>query len=227
MADPLVGSPLAQLSSAYLAGLLTVFTPCIYPILPVTLSLFGVTAELPRRKAFTLACCYTAGICCTYTAIGLISAKAKILFGAALGSIWLAGALAAFFTALALYAIEVVKFPAVGKLQNSFSKIGGSGYTGAFLMGAASGFVAAPCAGPILVGILALATQSDSTLWSALLLFTYAIGFGTLFILLGTFSNLTKKLPRPGAWMNAIKFITAAALVAVALSLLRPFIPAL
>lgn len=216
-------SALGQLASAYVAGLLTVFTPCIYPIIPVTLSLFGVTAELPRRKAFVLACCYTAGICLTYTMIGLVSARAKILFGSTLGNIWMASALAIFFALLALYSIEIIKFSGIGKLQNAFSKIGGKGRSGAFLMGAASGFVAAPCAGPILAGILALAAQSGNAPWSALLLFTYALGFGTLFIALGTFANLTKKLPRPGAWMNAIKFLTAAALLAVSLSLLRPF----
>jgi len=226
MIDSLDGGTITQLISAYLAGLLTVLTPCIYPIIPVTLSLFGATADLPRRKAILLSCCYVAGICATYTALGLVSAKAKILFGAALGNIWIASTMAIFFILVALYSIEVVRFSALGKVQNTFSRIGGRGYGGAFLMGAASGFVAAPCAGPILVGILALAAQSGSTLWSGVLLFTYALGFGTLFIVLGTFSNLLHKLPRPGAWMNAIKFIAAAALLAVAASLLRPFVPA-
>lgn len=216
---------IAQLGSAYFAGLLTVLTPCIYPLIPVTLSLFGVTAQLSRFKAFLLSSSYVAGICFTYTILGLVSAKAKVLFGSALGNIWFAAPLALLFFALALYSIEIISFSAVSRVQNRFSKIGGKGLGGAFFMGAASGFVAAPCAGPILAGILAMAAQSGDSTWAGTLLFTYALGFGSIFILLGTFSGLSRLLPRPGAWMNSVKFLTASALLAVSIFLLRPFLP--
>jgi len=216
---------IAQISSAYIAGLLTVLTPCIYPLIPVTLSLFGVTAQLSRFKAFLLSSSYVAGICVTYTILGLVSAKAKVLFGSALGNIWFAAPLALLFFALALYSIEVITFSGVSRVQNSFSKIGGKGLGGAFFMGAASGFVAAPCAGPILAGILAMAAQSGDSTWAGALLFTYALGFGSIFILLGTFSGLSRLLPRPGAWMNSVKFVTASALLAVSIFLVRPFLP--
>lgn len=220
-------SGLQQLLIAFISGLGTVLTPCIYPLIPVTLSLFGVTANLSRWKAFLLSGSYVAGICLTYTVLGIFSGKTGALFGSMLGNPVVALVLCAFFLLLALFSLEVIELPIIGKLQNRASQIGGRGYGGAFLMGTVSGFVAAPCAGPILIAILALAAQSQNTAWGALLLFTYAFGFGLVFLVLGTFSNLTKSLPRAGNWMGSVKFITGAALFGVIWFLIKPFAPRL
>jgi thiol:disulfide interchange protein DsbD len=92
-------------------------------------------------------------------------------------------------------------------------------------MGGASGLVAAPCIGPILAGILGVAASSGSTTWGGLLLFAYSLGLGTLFLVLGTYSDLIHHLPRSGHWLNGIKSLLAIALLVVAIRFLEPWFP--
>jgi thiol:disulfide interchange protein DsbD len=96
-----------------------------------------------------------------------------------------------------------------------------------FLAGTVSGFVAAPCAGPVLVAILAVAANSQDMLWGALLLFVYALGFGTIFLVLGTFSSALKTLPRAGNWMGTVKLLIAAGLFGVVFFVAQPFLKSL
>ena len=91
-------------------------------------------------------------------------------------------------------------------------------------MGSVSGIVAAPCVGPVLLAILAVAANSGDVAWSAILLFTYSLSMGVPFLLLGTFSGLISKLPKAGAWLGVIKFITAVALLMVVQYLAWPFV---
>ena len=213
-----------QLFAAFLAGLFTSFTPCVYPLIPVTLSIFGATSDRGALRGFSLALSYVFGIAITYTALGFISAKTGTLFGAALGNPAFVAVICLLLILLSLYTLEILKFERVYVIQNRASQLGGQGYTGAFLMGLVSGVVAAPCVGPVLIVILGIVSQSRDPLWGASLMFSYAMGFGVLFLVLGTFSPLLQKLPRSGNWLHAIKFLIAVGLFVVALFLMRAFI---
>ncbi|MBN8550674.1 MAG: thioredoxin family protein [Deltaproteobacteria bacterium] len=217
------GSALTQLFAAFNAGILTSLTPCIYPLIPITLAIFGCCKEVSRRQRFFLALCYVLGIAATYTLLGVISAKTGGIFGSFLSNPWAIAVLSILLILLALFSLDIVKLSALSKLQNSASRIGGKGFRGAFLMGTVSGFVAAPCAGPVLVVILGVAAAQQSSAWGALLLFTYALGMGLLFILLALFPLLLDRLPRSGNWLHAVKFLTAALLFAVVLFITQPF----
>ncbi|MCO6432153.1 MAG: thioredoxin family protein [Deltaproteobacteria bacterium] len=208
-----------QLLTAFGFGFLSSFTPCVFPLIPITLSLFGVRDDLSRLKRFGLSVCYVLGICLTYTVLGIISAKTGAVFGSFLGNLWVVAILVLLLTALALYTLDAFQFPALAKMQTSASKIGGKGPLGAFLMGAVSGVVAAPCVGPALVVILGIAASSNNVYWGAALLLAYSLGLGLIFIALGTYSGLMRKMPRAGNWMFAVKFIMAIALILVALFL--------
>lgn len=218
----LAGGP--QLLTVLLAGFLSSLTPCVYPLIPITLALFGATSENSRLRSFFLASVYVLGISCTYTALGIFCAATGSVFGAFLGNPWVVAALCLFMILLALYSLDCFQVSWIFKLQTWASRVQGTGLRGAFLMGMFSGLVAAPCVGPVLSAVLLLAAQSKDYLWGGVLLFVYSIGLGFIFVLLGTFSSLLTRLPRSGSWMYAVKFITAAALFLVCVLLLAPLL---
>lgn len=221
--DVATSSALAQVFWAFSGGVATSFTPCIYPLIPITLAIFGATAESTRLRSFLLALCYVLGIATTYVVLGMISAKTGALFGSFLSKPPVVATLVILLCALALFSLDALKLSFLSKVQNSASKIGGKGFRGAYLMGTASGFVAAPCAGPTLVVILGIAAAQQDTIWGGVLLFSYAMGMGMLFLALGLFPEVLKKLPRSGNWLHAVKFLTAVLLIMVALFISQPY----
>jgi len=218
-------SPSAQLLWTFAGGFLTSLTPCVYPLIPVTLSIFGASEARSRGQAFLLALTYVLGIAVTYTGLGMLSARAGVIFGGFLGNPVVVLLLVSFLAVLSLGTLDLIPLGALGRVQAVASRIGGRGHFGAFLMGLVSGVVAAPCVGPALVLVLGVAASSQNVLWGALLLFTYALGFGVLFLVLGTFSDLLRLLPRSGNWLYLVKVAMATALLLVALFLVQPFLP--
>lgn len=208
---------------AFLGGLTTSLTPCVYPLVPVTIALFGANAQAGRVRSFFLSLTYVLGIAVTYSSLGIFSAYTGVLFGQFLGNPWVVAAICFFLLLLSLYTLEVFTLDILYRVQTRASMVGGKGFGGAFAMGMASGFVAAPCAAPILIAILGLAASTKNPLYGGTLLFVYALGFGAIFVVLGTFSGLIKKLPKSGGWLHYVKFLIAAALLMVALFLLQPF----
>ncbi len=214
----------ADLLLAFLGGLATSFTPCVYPLIPVTLALFGAHARAGRLRSFLLSVTYVLGIAFSYSLLGMFSAYTGVLFGQLLGNPWVVATICFFLLLLSLYTLEVFSLDIMYSLQTRASKVGGSGFGGAFAMGMASGLVAAPCAAPMLIAILGLAASTKNLVYGGALLFTYALGFGVIFVILGTFSGLVRKLPKSGNWLHYVKFFIAAALLMVALFLMQPFV---
>lgn len=213
------------LLGAFLAGIGTSFTPCVYPLIPVTLALFGAGSECPSKaRALGLGICYVLGISLTFTLLGVLTAQSGAVFGAFLGHPVVIITVVMLLMVMALFTLEIIELPWLSRVQQSASTVGGRGFFGAFLMGTASGPVAAPCVGPVLVSYLTIAADSKSAAWGALLLFVYSLGFGLLFLLLALFPALLRRLPRPGAWMNYLKFIMAGALIAVAIYMAGPYL---
>lgn len=208
-------SALLQAIGAFGAGLLTLLTPCVYPLIPITLSVCGARAAQTRKEAFLSSLSYCAGICASYTLIGFVTIKSGALFGSFLSVPAVRYVMSALLIALALHSVEVISFGALNKLQTWASRFSAKGYWGTFFMGALSGFVAAPCVGPVLVLILTVAASVENQSFGIFLLFLYSVGMSLPFLLLGTFASLLTKLPKAGNWLNVIKFITAGALLLV------------
>lgn len=191
----------------FFAGILTSFTPCIFPMIPITLSILGSqTIGKSRWKGFVISLFYVHGIATTYSLLGLAAAKTGTLFGAYLSSPIVVSVIAFLFFAMALsmfgfYEIQVPVFIR-SKLGNK--KIS-QGYVGAYLSGLIAGIVASPCVGPVLVALLTYVAQNQRALLGFFLLFTYAMGLGLIFILMGTFSQFLSKLPKSGPWMIKVK----------------------
>jgi thiol:disulfide interchange protein DsbD len=218
-------TPVIQLGIAFLFGVLASFTPCVYPLIPVTLAIFGAHHYESRLTRFSLALTYVFGISVTYTTLGLIAARSGVVFGSFLGSPIVAWTEFALLILLAAYTLEIFHIHATSKLQNAANKFGGRGYLGAFIMGTVSGFVAAPCVGPPLVAILLVAAKSQSLILGPLLLLCYSFGLGMLFLLIGTFSGLIDRIPTSGNWLLVIKFALAVALLVVAVVAILPVLP--
>ena len=206
------------------AGVATSLTPCVYPMIPITVSIFGARESRSRGGAFLLATMYVLGIATMYAALGVMAAVGGWAAGSLLASAYFVIPLALFFLAMAssMFGLWEIRLPYA--LQNRIAAIGGAGMRGAFLMGLVGGILIAPCTGPVLAGVLAYVATTGSVALGASLLFTYALGIGVLFWVIATFAV---SLPKAGGWMDATKSILGLALVVAALYYLQPVAPLL
>jgi thioredoxin:protein disulfide reductase len=209
----------------FLAGVLTSLTPCIFPLIPITIAVLSARGVHSRRMGFLLSLSYVLGIAATYAVLGVVAASTGALFGAFLGHPYVISALAVLFVVLGLsmlgwFSIETPRY----LTQRLITHKTQGGFVGAFLAGTIAGVVASPCVGPVLAGVLTYVAQSRDVVMGFALLFVFALGLGQLFLLLGTFSNIRQKLPKSGPWMNAIKFLFALTFFGLALFYLRPLI---
>ncbi|MDR8390480.1 thioredoxin family protein [Aliifodinibius sp. S!AR15-10] len=203
-----------------LIGLALNLTPCVYPMLSVTVSLFGGQAEqkTSTRKTFVMASIYVLGIVSMYSVLGVAAAYTGNLFGnwlqssavlAGVGIILLAMALSMF----GLYELQ----PPQWFLQKLGSTQGAVGPTGHFLSGIMVGIFAAPCIGPPVIALLTFVGAQGDPMFGFIVFFVMALGLGLPYLILGTFSSLLTKLPRSGEWMVWVKKVFGVVLVGAAL----------
>ena len=220
----LPSSPLAALFAAFVAGLLSVATPCVLPMVPITLGTVGVTRATSRGRAVLTAAAYMAGIVLTFTTLGVAFALTGRMLGSLLAHPATALALAALFALMALSCFGALPFALPGAVTNAAAKVGGRGPLGAFAAGLVAGFIAAPCIGPVLAAILSYVSTTRDAFFGAALLASYGVGFGLPFLIVGAFAL---RLPKSGPWMEAVKGIFGIALLAGAFWFLRGAFPAL
>ncbi|MEK6554532.1 MAG: cytochrome c biogenesis protein CcdA, partial [Bdellovibrionota bacterium] len=234
--DALSRGLLATFLIVFFAGILTSFTPCIFPMIPITLAVLGAqqlkgtAAKSSRSRSFILSLFYVLGIAITYSIVGVIAAKTGALFGSFLGHPMVVTAIALIFVAMAfsMFGFYEVKIPdsLATKISNKFSSASGEkNFIGAFLSGIVAGVVASPCVGPVLVSILTYVAQTQNTVLGFFLLFTFALGLGQIFIVMGTFSHLLNKLPRSGNWLNGVKYVFGTVMLLMAVYYVLPILP--
>jgi thiol:disulfide interchange protein DsbD len=212
-------------TGAFVGGFLTSLTPCVFPLIPITVSLFGARDEdVSRKKALVLAAAYVNGMGAMYAAMGVGIALAGRKFGTQLASPWVVVPIAAFFFLMAASMFGAFELNLPPSLAQRLNKVGGKGYGGAFAMGLVGGIIAAPCTGPVLLSILTYIATTRSVALGGSLLYVYALGMGVLFFLIAAFAM---KLPRSGAWMEAVKSIFGVCMVSAGLYFLRPVYPSL
>jgi thioredoxin:protein disulfide reductase len=203
-------------------GFLTSLTPCVYPMIPIVLGIFGARgSDVSRGRAMVLASLYVAGMGVTYAVLGTIFAQIGKEFGSLLGDPVVVIPIVLLYIALAASMFGAFEINLPASLQDKLSRVGGRGFGHAFAMGLVGGFTAAPCTGPFLAGILGFVAKSHNTAAGAGLLFTYAMGMGVLFWVLAAF---TVSLPKSGRWMESGKSIGGIALLVAALYFLRPIV---
>lgn len=193
--------------TVFFAGVLTSLTPCIFPMIPITLAILGNKAHnRSKTKSFFISLVYVFGIATTYSLLGIIAASTGGLFGALLGHPIAIGIISLTFVVmgLSMFGAFEVQLPTAIRRQLTNVKPGQS-FVGAYLSGTIAGVVASPCVGPVLIGILTYVAKTQNMLLGLSLLFTYAFGMGQLFLVMGTGSHLLNRLPKSGNWMVRIK----------------------
>jgi thiol:disulfide interchange protein DsbD len=216
---------------AYLAsfgwGFLTSLTPCVYPMIPIVVGVFGARDQATtRRRAFVLAAAYVLGMGVLFSSLGIGFALLGKESGAGslLSNPWIVVPMVALYLAMAASMFGAFEINLPTGLMNRLNKVGGTGVAGAFALGMVGGLTAAPCTGPFLAGILGFVAQSGSVAVGGSLLFAYALGMGVLFFAIGVFAV---SLPKSGRWMEWVKSIGGIALIGGAIYFLRPIVPAL
>lgn len=208
----------------FIAGLLTSFTPCIFPMIPITLAILGVKGhERTRPQAFIISLSYVLGIALTYSILGVAAAMTGALFGSLLGHPLVISAVAGLFVlmGLSMYGLFEIQIPSgiANRLTRNPSQ---KGMIGAFLAGLVAGIVASPCVGPVLISVLAYVAQTQNAVAGFVLLFTFALGLGQLFLVIGTFNHLLSRLPKSGPWMEQVKFIFGSIMIGMAFYYIYP-----
>jgi thioredoxin:protein disulfide reductase len=203
------------LFALFVGGLLLNLTPCVFPMLGVTVSVFGARRKEPLPKVLTAAVLYVLGISVTYTALGVVAGLTGGLFGSALQSIWVNVALGLVLIALSLSMFGFYEMqPPAWILQ----RIGGANTAsvlGIFVSGLGVGIIAAPCVGPFVVAVLALIAQRADVMFGVKTMFALSIGLGFPYLFLAAFSNLLQRLPRSGDWMVWVKKVFGVILLSV------------
>ena len=205
----------------FAGGIVTSLTPCVYPLIPITVSIFGANESTGVLKSFLLSVVYVFGIVVTYSILGVAVASTGAVFGQIMANPWVIGFISIILVMLGLSMFGVFEIRLPSSMQNRLNTVGGTGFIGAFGMGTVAGVIAAPCTGPALAAVLAYIATTSSLVLGFWLMFTYALGMGLLFICIGTFSGLISSLPSSGGWMYVLENIFGIAIITMALYFLK------
>jgi thiol:disulfide interchange protein DsbD len=210
LADQLSGQPVTAAVLVFLAGVLTSFTPCIYPMIPITAAIVGghAAGEVPppRSRVVALTLTYVLGLSLVYAGLGLFAGLTGTLFGSISTNPWLYFAMANLLVLAALVLLDVLPVPIPASLVSRAATAGTGGrFSGAFIMGAMSGLVAAPCGAPVFAAILTWVTTTQSAMLGFVYLFLFSLGMSALLVAVGLSSGIVARLPRAGQWMIWIK----------------------
>ena len=207
-----------------LLGMVLSLTPCIYPMIPITVGILQAQASKSMTQNFLLALSYTVGIATTFALLGLTAAYTGHLFGSIMTKpvvilpmvgilVYLAGAMMGFYE---MY---------TPRMPGSSSATRGGSLASAFLFGAASGTMASPCLSPGLLLLLSIVTTLGSPVLGFMLLFAFGIGLSIPLLIIGTFSSSLNVLPRAGMWMVEVKKLFGLVIIGMCFYFLRPIMP--
>lgn len=216
------GNLLLACALALAGGLLVALTPCVYPMIAITVSVFGAK-QASRGKALALSACFVLGVAAIFTPLGIVAGLTGGLMGSVMQSAWVLLAEAALFVLMAASMLGAFNLTLPGALNNRLAQMGGLGYRGAFLLGLACGPIAAPCTGPPLTLILGLIAESGNVGLGAALMAAFSLGLGAPFLLVGAFAM---QLPKSGLWMLRVKSVMALVMLAVAVYFVEKAFPA-
>lgn len=199
----------------FAAGVLTSLTPCVYPMLPITVSIIGSQSK-SQRQSIRYSLLYVIGLALVYAVLGVFAARSGQLFGTVASHPITLSVVALFCLAMALWILGWLPLPQIMPsmvIRTRFSTFN------VFIAGCLSGLVMAPCTSPVLGMLLMYVAAEGSQLWAALLMFTFAFGMSTLLILAGSFSGLVNLFPASGNWLNISKWCLAALMTGTAVYL--------
>jgi thiol:disulfide interchange protein DsbD len=216
----LSGKPLVAIAVLFVGGILTSLTPCIYPMIPITVAIVGgnqTRGTGGRWQPIGLSLTYALGLSLVYATLGLIAGMSGTIFGTISSNPWLYFAMANMLLLAALSMLDVFQIRVPSWILSRASAAGTGGtYSGALAMGGMSGLVAAPCSAPVMAAVLTWVTTTKSAVLGFVYLFSFSLGMCTLLVAIGASSGFVARIPRAGAWMVWIKRFFALAMIGVA-----------
>lgn len=212
------------LGLAFVTGLLLSFSPCTYPMIPITVSIFA-GQERTIGRGFFLSLIYVGTMAIIYGIIGLVVSMVGGVFGAWLAEPVVVIPIVVIFIifALSMFGLFELNVPTALRQKLGTAKSGG-GVAGSIVLGIVAALVVSPCVGPFVAGILLYVATNGSPLVGFLTLFVFALGLGTFFVVIGTFSTAINRLPRAGEWMEQIKKFFGFVLLLMAVYFLQPLV---
>ena len=221
IASKLSSSPVIAVVLLFAAGVLTSLTPCIYPMIPITAAIVGGQSvgetKPPRSRTIFLTLSYVAGLAIVYATLGVIAGMTGTIFGTISTNPWLYFTMANVLIIAALSMLDVLPVRLPAGLVQKASTAGTAGRaSGAFVMGAVSGLVAAPCGAPVMAAVLTWVTTTQRAAMGFVYLLSFSIGMCALLVAVGLFSGTLTRLPRAGAWMVWVKRAFAVIMIGVA-----------
>lgn len=224
------GRLLAIVPAFILLGLGLAFTPCVLPMVPILSSIIvGEGRAVQRSRGFVLSLAYSLGMAIVYTALGVAAGMLGEGLAAALQNPWVLGAFALLIVVMALSMFDVYQLQMPAALQTRLSSASGrqsSGkLAGVFVMGAISALIVGPCVAAPLAGALVYISQTRDVVIGGAALFAMAIGMSIPLLLVGVSAG--SLLPRAGMWMESVKRFFGVLMLAMALWMAAPVLPAL
>ena len=209
---------------AFISGILVSFTPCIYPMIPITMGILQKHAQNSILHNVIAASLYVFGMSLIYAMLGYLSVVTGNIFGYWLSNPIFIVIIVLFFLylSLSMFGFYTIKLP-FSLLQNKQIDPKGSLFK-VFLFGMISGTITSPCLTPPLAALLAIVSKIGNPIAGFFILLSFALGMGTLLIIIGTFSGGLSLLPRGGQWLIEIKKIIGFAMLFVCVFLLEPLI---
>ena len=214
LGDSLFMAPLI----AYLGGLLVGLTPCVYPVIPVTVAYIGTSSVHSRVQSFSLSLSYVLGISLTYTALGIFAALSGKLFGQIQSNPWTHFIMAniCIFMALSMLGVFNLRIYTPKSVSRFQARKKTEGCFGSLLLGMLSGFVLGPCTTPVLAVLLTYVATKQNLVFGIILLFLFSLGMGTILLLIGTSTGFLARLPKSGYWMIWINRFLGLMMIAAA-----------
>jgi thiol:disulfide interchange protein DsbD len=218
-----------RIGGAFLVfGLLLSFTPCVLPMVPILSSIIVGEGNVTRKRGLLLAGAYSLGMALVYTSLGVAAGLAGEGLAGALQKPWVLLTFGALLFALALSMFDVYQLQLPSALQSRLTESSGrqsGGKTiGVFIMGALSALIVGPCVAGPLAGALLYISQTGNAATGGWALFAMAAGMSVPLLLTGLSAG--SLLPRAGAWMNNVKKVFGLLLIAVAIWMISPILPA-
>jgi thiol:disulfide interchange protein DsbD len=214
----LARGPLYAALAALVGGLGVSLTPCVYPMVAVTVSVFGARQSKSRAEGVLLSLAFVVGIAAMFVPMGVVAGMTGSFFAAVLQNRWVVVAISALFLLMAASMFGAFELTLPSSLTNKLAEMGGIGYKGAFLLGLVCGLIAAPCTGPVLTGILVWIANTKNATLGAMAMAAFSVGLGAPFFVVGAFAV---QLPKSGHWMVHVKSALGIVLVVVALYFLN------
>jgi thiol:disulfide interchange protein DsbD len=222
--EALSRGPVYAALAALVGGFGVSLTGCVYPMIAVTVSVFGAKQAKSRWEGTALSAVFVLGIIAMMVPLGLAAALSGSIFGSVLQSRFVVVVMALLFLAMAASMLGAFEMALPSGLTNRLAMVGGAGYKGAFLLGLVCALIATPCTGPVLTGILTWIAKTRSVPLGVLAMTAFGLGLGVPFFAVGAFAV---QLPKSGHWMVHVKSAFAIVLIVVALYFLSTTFPVL